>query len=246
MLNLTRSFIIFDVETTGIGDNTYIVSFSMEWRKPDGSVKIYSTLVKPPVPISAETTKIHGITDDMVRDSRTFLELSQSFWDGFQNADFGGYNVKFDLYIMKQEFKRCGKAFDFSDAYFVDAFRIWQVMHPRTLSDACEFFLKRKHKGAHNSMADVEETRDILQAQLISFEENTPQAIHEKCYPRDPNSVDREGKILLINGVQCFNFGGKKGQPLSSQRNYLEWMLRGNFTEEVKDIVRTALGQKRV
>ncbi len=69
LLKLTRPLVILDTETTGVDTtNDRIVELAFQVYYHDGrDVKEYRTLINPGVPIPAETTEVHGITDAMVK-----------------------------------------------------------------------------------------------------------------------------------------------------------------------------------
>jgi DNA polymerase-3 subunit epsilon len=45
---------------------------------PDGTEKTYTYRSNPTVPIPAETTAVHGITDDMIKDEHVCRHGSQN------------------------------------------------------------------------------------------------------------------------------------------------------------------------
>jgi len=64
-------------------------------------------------------------------------------------------------------------------------------------------------------------------------------------YPSDPNRIDEDGKLVWRDGVATVTFGAQAGTSLAdlaaSDRSFLEWVLRKDFSDEVKAIVRDAL-----
>ena len=66
------------------------------------------------------------------------------------------------------------------------------------------------------------------------------------CRPEEVNWVDQDGKLIRINGEIAINFGKKyKGVLLKevskSDPSFLEWILRQDFSDEVKGIVSKVL-----
>ncbi len=271
ILQLKRPLVIFDLETTDKDPlKARIVEMGMRIHWPLAkSVSSHKTLINPGIPIPQNAIDAHGITDAMFEDGAacnvcraprdshtaehefkpipTFKQIAPELHRGLASCDFAGYNVRYDLRVITEEFLRCGIAFDYSQAGIIDVLRIWQILEPRTLSDAVEYFLKRKHRGAHGAMEDVEETEAVLISQFTEHPRRvilprTVAEIHEKCFP---NQIDSEGKFVFIDGVACFNFGKLRGQPMSADVNYLQWMRdKGNFSSEVKRIVSAAIGGK--
>src|SRR5580658_4566088 len=77
MLQLTRPLAIIDLETTGVNLGTdRIVEIAIVKILPDGKKQIKRKLLNPEVPISAASTEIHGITNEMVKDAPTFRQVA--------------------------------------------------------------------------------------------------------------------------------------------------------------------------
>ena len=71
------------------------------------------------------------------------------------------------------------------------------------------------------------------------------EGIYDWLNPHDPNRIDADGKLIWRNGVASVAFGAQAGSSLvdlaANDRSFLEWVLRKDFSEEVKAIVRDAL-----
>ena len=75
-LNLKRPIIFFDLETTGIDiARDRIVEISMVKVMPDGEEIVRTRRINPGMPIPAEATAIHGITDEDVKVAHFFRKL---------------------------------------------------------------------------------------------------------------------------------------------------------------------------
>ncbi len=270
ILNLTRPLILTDFETTGKNPKTArIVEIAYRVFPPNEISYGFEMLVNPGVPIPKEATEIHGITDEMVKDAPTFKQLLHQYGVARAdqaprldpgplmpllsgNADFAGFNVRYDMEVFAAELARERFGLSFDDVYLVDAFRLWQVLEPRTLSDAVRHFLKREHKGAHGALADVDETGEILEEQLrrlfplVGTDATAPltvEMVHNLCFPRDPSWIDDSGRFAFdANGDAVITFGKYTGTLLSKlDKGFLRWMLNQNFTEQCKLIARNAL-----
>ena len=72
-IKLTRPLAFMDLETTGINlSSDRIVELAIVKVHPDGSEIRKRRLVNPEMRIPAESTAIHGITDEMVTDAPSF------------------------------------------------------------------------------------------------------------------------------------------------------------------------------
>ena len=76
-LNLTRPVVFFDLETTGLNiSRDKIIEIAIMKIDPDQSTTMLSSMINPGIPISQESTDIHGITDNDVKDKPSFKDLA--------------------------------------------------------------------------------------------------------------------------------------------------------------------------
>lgn len=249
MLSLTRPLVFFDVETTGIDPfHDRIIEIGAVKLFPDGTKKEYHQMINPGIPIPAGATTIHNITDDMVKDKPYFGDLAEELRDIFFDADLGGYNVKiFDIPILTTEFKRVGLDLDYETMNIVDAMAIFKIKEPRTLTAAYKKYCGKELENAHSAVADITATIEVLEGQITHYGDlpTTPEALHEFCFPKDPDAFDAEGKLRFVDGKLTINFGKNRGKSLQelalNDPYYLEWILNGSFPEKVKKAVKEAL-----
>jgi len=130
----------------------------------------------------------------------------------------------------------------------LDAQRIYHRKEPRDLTAALAFYCGDAHTGAHGALEDVEATIQVLEAQLNKYEDlpTTTDALDAFCNPTDPNWVDRQGKLKWNDEKDAvINFGRNAGRTLrelvQAERGFLEWILRGQFPEDTKRVIRNAL-----
>ncbi|MBU0660785.1 3'-5' exonuclease [Patescibacteria group bacterium] len=252
MLTLTRPLTFFDLETTGVDPyNDRIVQIGAIQLMPDGTKKEKEWLVNPGMPIPKSASDIHGITNDMVQDAPRLGDIIAELQEWFIGVDLGGYNVKnFDIPLLIQEFQRIGLMFDIENISIVDAMKIFQIKEPRTLAAAYQKFCGKELVDAHNAMVDITASLEVLYGQMNTYDDlpATPKALHEFCFPEDPNAYDAEGKLLFVDGVLTINFGKNKGKTLQelalNDPGYLEWINKGSFSDPVKQAVRKVLGYK--
>ena len=77
-LTLKRPICFFDLETTGINiTKDRIVEISILKIFPNGNKESKTWLVNPMIPIPPETTAVHGITNEKVKDAPTFKQISK-------------------------------------------------------------------------------------------------------------------------------------------------------------------------
>ncbi|MCL1887544.1 MAG: 3'-5' exonuclease, partial [Kiritimatiellaeota bacterium] len=101
-VKLDRPLCVFDIESTGINPRfDRVVELSMIRLDPGGAEDAMSWLLNPGVPIPEETTAIHGITDEAVRDCPRFDDVAEEVRAFIGNSDLGGFNItRFDLPLL--------------------------------------------------------------------------------------------------------------------------------------------------
>ena len=246
-MTLDRPLVWLDYETTGKRPATArVVQFGMEKCLPDGTERAFGTLINPTIPIPPGATRTHGITDEQVKDAPTFASIAPRVVKTFEGCDFGGYNVRYDLDVTAAELERCGIKWSWDDARIVDGFRLWQVAQPRSLEDAVRELLGERLEDAHDAVADVRASRRVVEALLRLYPDRLPQfdvaALNDLAFPKEPDWVDRRGKIYWEGDEAAISFGKHKGKFLRDvPRSYLFYIVRDDFPEDVKQICREAL-----
>lgn len=248
LISLDKPLVVFDLETTGLSVNLdRIVEIAYLKIRPDGEIIKGDLLLNPEMKIPAEAFAIHGISDEKVKGQPTFKDKAEELFNIFNDCSYSGFNVfNFDLPMLKREFLRVGLDFDYSSAKIIDAKVIYHKMEPRDLAAAYKFYCKKEHVEAHNALADVEATAEILTKQLEKYEETRDwDFIYKIHHAADDRFVDTDRKFYWRSGEAYFSFSKHKDRPLEevarTDRGFLEWILASDFSEETKDIVRKAL-----
>jgi len=251
-LRLDRPLAFIDVETTGLKPySDRIVELSILKIHPDGREDYKSHRVNPEVPIPTEATAIHGITDADVAEEPFFLQYAKSVRDFLEDCDIAGFNViKFDLPCLEAEFARANIEFTRRNRYLIDSQVIYHMREPRTLEAAYQKYCGKEMVNAHRAEEDAKATAEILDSQLEMYQDLPRDAagLCALCYQVGENTVDSEGKFIWSQGEAAFDFGKHKERSLreiaADYPDYLEWMSRGDFSPEIKDIVTKTLKGK--
>lgn len=253
-LKLVRPLVVFDIESTGVSPRKdRIIELAAIKLMPDGEEISKCWLMNPGVPIPPETTAIHGISDEIVKDCPTFADKAEEIFEFFRGCDLSGFNAdRFDIPCLEEEFARVGMAFAPSARKHVDVQRIYHKKEPRDLSAAVRFYLGRNHDGAHGAEADTRATLEVLKAQMAKYSDlpATVDELDEYLVPHDPMNADRAGTLRWKDGELTINFGKKKGESLKklllNEPNYLKWILKGDFDTEVRMIIKDLLDNGRL
>lgn len=100
---LSKDPLFLDTETTGISPQDVIIEVGLVDLT---GATVYQKLIKPPIPIPAEATTIHGITADMLSDAPTWKAAWDELHAVLEGRFVGVYNKAFDLRMMKQTHRR--------------------------------------------------------------------------------------------------------------------------------------------
>ncbi len=243
-LNLKNPLVFFDLETTGVNIvKDRIIEISFVKVCPNGQEICKTRRINPGMPIPPESTAIHGITDEDVKDCPTFKEIAKSLAAQIKGCDLAGYNSnRFDIPLLAEEFIRAGVDIDLNRRKFVDVQTIYHKMEQRTLAAAYKFYCNKDLNNAHTAEADTMATYEVLKAQLDRYPELQNDIDFLSKYSSYNNNVDFAGRMIYNDkGEEVFNFGKYKGQlvtdVLRRDPNYYEWIINGDFALNTKKIL---------
>ncbi len=256
-LNLNRPLVFMDLETTGIKVATdRIVELCLLRINPDGSRKIKTLRINPGIPIPPETTAIHGIRDEDVKDCPGFAQVAPELAAFIEGCDIAGYNSNhFDIPLIVEEFLRAGIDLELKGRRFVDIQNIFHKMEPRNLSAAYKFYCSKELENAHSAEADTIATFEILKAQLDRYSDtefkdkkgnilkpviNDIKALSDFSFSN--RSADLIGHVIYNEkDVEVFNFGKHKGKAVSdvfrTEPSYYDWIMKSEFPLSTKKVV---------
>lgn len=252
-LNLRNPLCFFDLETTGINISTdRIIEIAVLKLMPNGEVIRKVNRVNPTISIPAESSAIHGIFDEHVKDKPTFKELAKEYAKFMEGADLSGFNIlKFDVPVLVEEFLRADVEFDYSRKKIIDSQKIFHMMEKRTLSAALKFYVNKELINSHNAEADTEACMEVLLAQVHRYTDQIVTDSLGKHIGEIKNDmevlskltgadlVDLAGRMTLNKiGEEVFNFGKHKNKKVTAvfkeEPSYYDWMMNGDFPLDTK------------
>jgi DNA polymerase-3 subunit epsilon len=247
-LTLTRPLVVLDLETTAVDPKTArIVEIGCTKYTPEHTPDSRTRRVNPGIPIPAEATAIHGITDADVADCPRFASVAASLLDFLAGADLAGFNLKrFDLKVLCAEFARCGIEFPLTGRAIIDVCVMFHELHPRNLEAAVKHYLGAPDFAAHSAAGDVSATVEVLDAMLARHGLPRTSADLAAAFA-NPDAVDL-GECFVHRPPDAeivFMFGKHADKPLAEvakrDPGYLRWMLDQDFYGDAKALVRSAL-----
>ncbi|MGN7890212.1 exonuclease domain-containing protein [Dyadobacter sp. 22481] len=252
-LHLKKPLAFFDLETTGVNIvRDRIVEISVVKALVNGETEIRTRRINPEMPIPLESSLIHGIYDEDIKDAPTFKSVAKNLSSFLDGCDLAGFNSnRFDIPMLVEEFLRVGVDFDIKNRRMVDVQRIYHMMEPRNLSAAYKFYCGKTLNNAHSAEADTIATFEVLQGQIEKYQgviitdshgketepvKNDVAALHELTASR---IVDFAGRMVFNDkGEEVFNFGKHNGKRvidiLKNEPSFFDWMMKGEFPLDTK------------
>lgn len=243
-LNLKNAIIFFDLETTGINiTKDRIVEISYIKVYPNGDEEERTIRINPEMPIPAEATAIHHITDDDVKNCPIFKSIAKELSRVFEGADIAGYNSnRFDVPLLIEEFLRADVNIDLSRRNFVDVQTIFHKMEQRTLVAAYKFYCDKDLADAHSASADTRATYEVLKAQLERYSTLKNDIEFLSTFSSQKKNADLAGRIIFNDkDIEVFNFGKYKNMSVEEvfrkDVGYYGWMMQGDFPQNTKQVI---------
>ena len=198
-------------------------------------------LINPGVPIPAEATAVHGITDEMVADAPTFRQVARALLEKLTEADvISGFNIEsFDLPLLSEEFARVGIVWPAERPKIIDVYKLYTHWYPRKLANAVATYCGREQTAAHDAGGDVIDSRDVL-----AVMQQRPDFAEALVETHDKGQIDLAGKLVRdADGDALYTFGQHKGRKLREEPGFARWMLSKDFAADTKRAVEAELAR---
>ena len=161
------SEIILDTETTGLspleGDRIIeIACIETEGLIPTN--KKFHILLNPETKISEDAFKIHGFSNEFLKDKKKFKDIADEFLNFIEEKDLIIHNAPFDLGFLNNELRLANKG-EINKNKIIDTLILAKQKFPgqsNSLDALCKRFnvdLSRRTK--HNALLDCELLREV-------------------------------------------------------------------------------------
>ena len=156
--------VILDVETTGLTNfDNYIVEIAAVKVRDGKIIDEFEALIKPPISINEEASKVSGITDQMLVDKQDFASVWQDFQSLLEDSIFVAHNAKFDWGFFQSELKR-NKINPLTNRRMC-SIELVKSVHPKLPTYKLEYLVnhfKTKVINTHRALDDVKATAEIV------------------------------------------------------------------------------------
>jgi len=227
------TFVAFDVETTGLSPIACrLVELSgVKFKLSGEGTDTFSTLIDPGMPIPAEVSALHGITDEMVKGAPSPQEALVQFftWLDGSRPVLMAHNANFDVEFIKVEAMRSGLALP--QNLVLDTLYMAQVL----VSDSPNYKLKTlsEHFGFagslyHRALDDSFYVEKLFRKLLDISNHSTMAELHAT------GSVSVFGVCPQVSGRERLNEGAQKTLGLLEEAIGGEIRIRITYHSEFK------------
>jgi len=156
--------LVIDCETTGLVKNRLvplarqpkvIELFGLTVEEED-EVLAFSSLFNPGHGVDADTTRITGITDNMLAEAESFAEKAQAIKDAIERHDeVVAHNLSFDKTMIDLEMERVGLTIEWPQLICTVEATVHLKGHRLNLNALHHFLFDEEFTGAHRAENDV-------------------------------------------------------------------------------------------
>ena len=200
--SLDGEYIVFDLETTGLGAAKERITEIGAVRMKNGEIlEEFNTFVNPEKPIPANITELTGITNEMVADAPAERDALQAFYDFCGECRvLVAHNAPFDTSFVQAAATRNGMPYPFTS---VDTVPVSRALYPELKKhklDAVAAHLELPPFNHHRACDDARVLAQIFQREIGAMKGlgiTAVQEINTKLTGVDPKKSKSYHMILL-------------------------------------------------
>ena len=161
------SEIFLDTETTGLSflEGHKIVEIAcIETKDLIPTDKVFHKLINPERNVPEEAFKIHGFSQEFLRNKQTFSQIADDFLNFIKGKKIIIHNASFDLGFLNHELRKIKKQ-EINSADVIDSLEVARNKFPgasNSLDALCKRFnIDLSKRTKHNALLDCELLREV-------------------------------------------------------------------------------------
>ena len=159
--------VFLDTETTGLSiqqDHRIVEIACIETKDLIPTKKIFHKLINPERKVEEDALKIHGHTDEMLKEKEKFKDIANEFLQFIEGKKLIIHNASFDISFLNHELKKINKKIlNIKDV--IDSLEIARAKYPgvsNSLDNLCKRFnIDLSKRAKHNALLDCELLREV-------------------------------------------------------------------------------------
>ena len=155
-------YIVLDTETTGLDpdDGHKIIEIGcIEILNRNITNNTFHKYLNPNREIDIEASKIHGLTNNFLKDKPVFEEIYQELKEYISNSPIIIHNAPFDIGFLKKEHNTTSATDEFLDNEVIDSLKLARKISPgkkNTLDALCErYSIDNSDRTLHGALLDA-------------------------------------------------------------------------------------------
>lgn len=231
-----KRMIILDTETTGINKigiphiNHRIIEIGavevIERRFTGNNFHVY---IKPNRLIESEALKVHGITDNFLKDKPVFKDIVKKFLKYIKNSTLIIHNASFDLGFINQELNLLDQNINTINTFcdVLDTLKIARKLFPgkkNTLDALCtRYKINKSSRNLHSAIVDA-----YLLGKVYLLMTNGQESLCFNTIMNNNQISSTSKKFIRSKNISLKILYAKK-QEIDSHTTYLKYMKRRNL-----------------
>ncbi len=211
-------YIVLDTETTGLDpdDGHKIIEIGcIEILNREVTNNTFHKYINPNREIDTEASKIHGLTNNVLKDKPLFEEIYSEFREYVSNSPIIIHNAPFDIGFLKKEHATISAGDDFLDNEIIDSLKLARKISPgkkNTLDALCErYAIDNSDRTLHGALLDAKLLAFVYLKMTIgqnhfsdltsehNFNKSSTDVIDDNFKIIEPSDEDKELNLNYFN-----------------------------------------------
>ena len=211
-------YIVLDTETTGLDpdDGHKIIEIGcIEILNRNITNNTFHKYINPNREIDIEASKIHGLTNNFLRDKPLFEEVYSEFREYISDSPLIIHNAPFDIGFLKKEHSIVSISDDFMNNEIIDSLKLARKISPgkkNTLDALCErYSVDNSDRTLHGALLDAKLLAFVYLKMTIgqnhfsdltsekNLNNSTKKVIYDDFKIIEPSDEDKELNLNYFN-----------------------------------------------